>query len=162
MLHMTLHKSTGFDVNETTRPIKALPALLQAKLLTPMVQTLAKPRWSAGRQFAVYKGSSVHGMRRLMHILITQALAMKGAVGVMLLDIVGVYDEVMRQSIKVVADQGPPVVREVVHRVLDMYEAVRTYVVTAYGLRERYSQLDGAGRCTPCTWQLGKYSRVCR
>ena len=98
VLHMTLHKSTGFDVNKNTRPIKVLSALLriQAKLLAPMVQTLTRPRWSAGRQFAGYKGSSVHGMRRLMHILITQALATKGAVGVMLLDIVGAYDEVMR------------------------------------------------------------------
>ena len=145
VLHMTLHKSTGFDVNKNTRPIKVLSALLriQAKLLAPMVQTLTRPRWSAGGQFAGYKGSSVHGMRRLMHILITQALATKGAVGVMLLDIVGAYDEVISQSIKVMAAQGPPAVRDVVHRVLDMYESLRTYVVTAYGLSEWYSQLDG-------------------
>ena len=38
-----------------------------------------------------------------MHIFITQPLATKGAVGVMLLDIVGTYNEVMQHSIKVVA-----------------------------------------------------------
>ena len=49
VLHMTLHRSTGFDVNKNTRPIKVLSALLkiQAKLLAPMVQTLTRPRWSA-------------------------------------------------------------------------------------------------------------------
>ena len=78
-----------------------------------------------------------------MHILITQALATKGAVGVMLRDIVGAYNKVMRQSMKGVADQGQPAGRKVVHSVLDMYMSLRTYVVTAYGLSEWYSQLAG-------------------
>ena len=81
VLHMTVHKLAGFDVNKNTRPIKVLSTLLgiQAKLLAPMVQTLTRPKWSTRRQFAGYKGSSVHDMRRLMHILITQALATKSA-----------------------------------------------------------------------------------
>ena len=74
VLHMTLHKSRGFNMNKNTRPIKVVSALvkIQAKLLAPMVQTLTT------------------------FPSITQALATKGAVGVMVLDIVGAYDEVMR------------------------------------------------------------------
>ena len=172
VLHMTAHKSEGCNVNKNTRPIKILSALLriQARLLAPLVQTMTRPRWAAGRQFAGYKGSSVHGMRRLMHMLITQALATKGAVGALLLDIVGAFDEVMRQSIKVVAQQGTPDVRDTVNGVLKLYEHLRTYVVTAYGLSEWYKQIDGvlqgggggwtpyctSSPCTSCTWQYGK------
>ena len=76
-------------------------------------------------------------------MLITQALATKGAVGVLLLDIVGAFDEVMRQSITVMAQQGTPDVRETVNGVLKLYEHLRTYVVTAYGLSEWYKQIDG-------------------
>ena len=145
VLHMTAHKSKGCNVNKNTRPIKMLSALLriQARLLGPLVQTMTRPRWSAGRQFAGYKGSSVHGMRRLMHMLITQALATKGAVGVLLLDIVGAFDEVMGQSITVMAQQGTPDVRDTVNGVLKLYEHLRTYVVTAYGLSKWYKQIDG-------------------
>ena len=67
----------------------------------------------------------------LSAILVTQALSTKGAAGVMLLDRAGAYDEVMRQSIKAVADQGPPAVREVVYKVLNMHESLRTFVGTA-------------------------------
>ena len=76
-------------------------------------------------------------------MLITQALATRGAVGVLLLDIVGAFDEVMRQSITVMAQQGTPDVRDTVNGVLKLYEHLRTYVVTAYGLSEWYKQIDG-------------------
>ena len=76
-------------------------------------------------------------------MLITQALATKGAVGVLMLDIVGAFDEVMRQSITVMAQQGTPDVRDTVNGVLKLYEHLRTYVVTAYGLSEWYKQIDG-------------------
>ena len=63
--------------------------------------------------------------------------------GVLLLDIVGAFDEVMRQSIKVMAQQGPPDIRDTVNTVPAMYEHLRTYVATAYGLSEWYKQIDG-------------------
>ena len=61
----------------------------------------------------------------------------------MLLDVVGAYDEVMRQSIRVVADQGPQQVKEVVYKVFDLYGSLRTYVAAAYGLSTWYHQPDG-------------------
>ena len=74
ILHLTLKKSKGNDVYVNMRPIKRMPALfrLQAKMLALAVMLATGSEWSAGRQFAGYKGGSCHAARRMLHMLLTQ------------------------------------------------------------------------------------------
>ena len=75
ILHLTLKKTEGNDVNVNMRPIKLMSALfrLQVKILVPSVMLATGPEWSAGRQFAGYKGGSCHAARRMLHMLLTQS-----------------------------------------------------------------------------------------
>ena len=105
-LHLTLKKSAGDNVNVNTRPIKLLSALfrIQAKLYAPLIQLATAPSESGCRQYAGFKRSSAHALRRMLHTMITQSLAVRGDVATMFLDFSGAFDEINRQAILRVAE----------------------------------------------------------
>ena len=143
-LHLTLKKSAGDNVNVNTRPIKLLSALfrIQAKLYAPLIQLATAPSESGCRQYAGFKGSSAHALRRMLHTVITQSLAVRGEVTTMFLDFSGAFDEINRQAILRVADMYP-FLCGVVHEVVHHYMSFRQYVVSALGLSESYCQVEG-------------------
>ena len=56
VLHLTLHKAEGFEVNKCTRPIKLMSALLRllSKVWAPVVQQATESLASGHRQFSGY------------------------------------------------------------------------------------------------------------
>ena len=131
ILHLALKKTEGNDVNVNMRPIKLLSALfrLQAKMLTLTVMLATGPEWSAGRRFAGYKGGSCHAARRMLHMLLTQSLATQGSCVVMFLDLIGAFDEVMRTSIRAMADLADPEVSTIVSELLEVYDRFHAHLV---------------------------------
>ena len=143
-LHLTLKKSAGDNVNVNTRPIKLLSALfrIQAELYAPLIQLATAANESRCRQYAGFKGSSAHALRRMLHKVITQSLAVRGEVATMFLDFSGAFDEINRQAILRVGDMYP-FLRGVVDEVVHHYMSFRQYVVSALGLSEWYCQVEG-------------------
>ena len=143
-LHLTLKKSEGDNVNVNTRPIKLLSALfrIQANLYAPLIQLATARSESGCRQYAGFKGSSAHALRRMLHTVITQSLAVRGDVTTMFLDFSGAFDEINKQAILRVAEMYP-FLRGVVHEVVQYYMSFRQYVVCALGLSESYCQVEG-------------------
>ena len=143
-LHLTLNKSADDNVNVNTRSIKLLSALfrIEAKLYAPLIQLATAPSEFGCRQYAGFKGSSAHALRRMLHTVITQSLAVRSDVTTMFLDFSGAFDEINRQAILRVAEMYP-FLRGVVHEVVHHYMSFRQYVVSALGLSESYCQVEG-------------------
>ena len=122
ILHLTLKKYVGNDGNVNMRPIKLMSARfrLQAKMLAPTVMLATGTEWSAGRQFAGYKGGSCHAARRMLHVLLTQSLAVHGSCVIVFLYLIGAFDEVMRASIQAVADVADAKVSVIMSDLLDV------------------------------------------
>ena len=143
ILHLTLFKSVGFDINVNSRPIKLMSAAyrLQAKLLSATMQMGTTPAHSCGRHFARYRGSSVHGLRRLVHLCMHQSLARFCSARVMFLDLVGAYNEISRGVLAAAASADSQEIADIVLPLLEQYSAFHTSVVTAQGLADPYHQL---------------------
>ena len=143
-LHLTLKKSAGDNVNANTRPIKLLSALfrIHAKLYAPLIQLATAPSESGCRQYAGFKGSSAHALRRMLHTLITHSLAVRGNVATMFLDFSSAFDEINKQAIPRVAGMYP-FLSGIVHEMVHHYMSFRQYVVSALGLSESYRPVEG-------------------
>ena len=143
-VHLTLKKSAGDNVNVNTWPIKLFSALfrIHAKLYAPLIQLATAPSELGCTQYAGFKGSSAHALRRMLHTVITQSLAVRGDVTPMFLDFSGAFDEINRQAILRVAEMYL-FLRGVVHEVVHHYMSFRQYVVSALGLSESYCQVEG-------------------
>ena len=136
VLHLVLEKKVGDNLNEDTRPIKLLSALLRAftKILCKHYQVEVAPETHGYRQFAGYKGGSSAGLRRLVQCLLTGNLAHAGEAGTVLLDIAAAFDEVVQSVIVAVAKVVSKDLHEDVCRIFGCYQRMRSYVITAYGL----------------------------
>ena len=144
-LHLVLHKKDGYNLNKDSRPIRLLSALFRVhpKVLCPHLQHAVRAPVSGGRQFAGYRGGSAIGMRRLVMLMLTQAVAVHGRVAMVLLDVAATFDEVSQHAILRASHQIDPTSWGIILQMLDAYTEIRTFVVTAYGLSEWYAQLGG-------------------
>ena len=122
-LHLTLSKSAGDNVNVNTRPIKLLSALLhiQAELCAPLIQLATALSECGCRQYAGFKGSLAHALRRMRHIVIAQSLAVRGDVATMSLDFTSAFDKISRQAILGVAEFYR-FLRDIVHEIVHHYK----------------------------------------
>ena len=108
-LHNTLKKFAGDNVNVNTRPVQLLSALyrIQAKRYASLIQLATAPSESGCRQDAGFTGFSAHALRRMLHTMITESLAVRGDVTTMFPDFSGAFDEINKQAILRVAEMYP-------------------------------------------------------
>ena len=140
VLHLVLEKKAGDNLNDDTRPIKLLSALLRAitKIMSKHYQVEISPEVHGYGQFAGYKGGSSAGLRKLVHSLLTSRLATHGQAGTVVLDIAAAFDEVVQSLIVAITKVVSVDMHADVLQIFGCYSRMRPYVITAYGLSEWY------------------------